>query len=205
MSWLSQAFSGKNKNPADVANSYLGQIPGKTQPYYQPFMDSGKNQLANLTGQYGQQTSDPASVYNKFAAGYQESPGYQFKLQQALNAEGNAQARGGMLGTLQDQQYAGQIGHDYANQDFEDYMNRITGIYGQGQAGQQTLESQGYGANTDYAQMLAQLLGTQGQYAYAGQAGENANRSQNRSSLLKLLGSLIPGLKMPGEINYGGG
>jgi len=47
--------------------------------------------------------NDPDGLYSKLGQGYKESPGYQFKLKQAMMAGDNAAAAGGMAGTPQHQ------------------------------------------------------------------------------------------------------
>ncbi len=189
MSWLSNLFGGGgNKNPANAAMPYLNQIPGQTQPYYQPYQDAGKGALSDLQKQYGDLINDPGAMYAKMGEGYKQSPGYKFKLQQGLDASNNAMAMGGQLGTPQHQQLDSEVSQGIAGQDYNDYMQNIMGLYGQGLQGEQGLNTMGYGANTDYGQMLAQLLGTKGQYAFGGQAGQNQQKSQNLSNLLSLIG-----------------
>lgn len=191
MSWLSEAF-GSKKNPAGSANKYLNQIPGTMQPYFQPFINQGAQAGNQLTNQYNQMTQNPGEFMSKLSQGYQQSPGYQFKLQQALNAGANASARGGMLGTPADVQQSEQTAHDISNQDYEDYMNRILAMFGQGQKGQQGLQEQGFKASTGFGENLGNLLGQQAQYAFGGQAGKNANSSQNWSNLFSGLSNLLP-------------
>lgn len=170
----------KYNNPANAANPYLDQIAGQAQPYYQPYQQAGNAALGKVQGAYDQQLNDPGAVYNQLAGGYKESPGYQFKLQQAMNAQGNASARGGMLGTPMDAQNAATVGNGIASQDFNDYLSQVMGLRTQGLAGEQGLESQGYGANTDFANLLAQITGQKAANAYNGAAGQNSfNQGSN--------------------------
>ncbi len=193
MSWLSQNLTGKNRNPAGVANSYLSQIPDAMKPYFQPYINQGQQAGQQLTGQYNQMTQNPGELMAGLGAGYKQSPGYQYKLQQALNAGQNASAAGGQLGTPQDQQQQMGTANDIASQDYNDYMQHILGLYGLGQQGQQGLQQQGFQASTGLGENLGNVLGTQGQYAYGGQAGQNANRSQNWSNLFNLGGAALGG------------
>lgn len=192
MSWLSNAFTGHNKNPAGSANKYLSQIPQAMQPYFQPFINQGQQAGSQLTDQYNQMTQNPGKFMSQMGEGYQQSPGYQFKLQQALNAGNNAAASGGMLGTPMHEQQNMQIGNDIVSQDFNDYINRIMGAFGLGQQGQQKMQEQGFKASTGYGENLGNVLGQQGQYAFGGQAGQNANRGQNWSNLFSGMSQLLP-------------
>lgn len=184
---------GKKKNPADDANRYLSQIPGKMNPYYQPYINAGRGALDTLRSEYGNLLNNPSGVYGKLAQDYEPSKGYQFLLQQALNAGDNASARGGMLGTPQHQQEAMQTAQGLASQDFEKYLHNIMGLYQGGLGGMQGLEQQGYGASTDYGNMLGSVLGQQAQNAYAGRAGMNQANSQNWSNIFGGLGSIFGG------------
>ncbi len=187
---LAGMFGGHGKNPADAANKYLDQIPGQTQQYYSPYQEAGKGALGDLQNQYKDLLS--GGVYDKLGAGYKESPGYQFKLQQALGAGNSASAAGGMLGTPQHEQQNMQLGNDIASQDFNDYMQKQMGLYGMGLEGQQGLNQMGYNANTDYANMLGSTMGQKAAYGYAGQASQNQNRSNDWSNLFGGLGMMMP-------------
>lgn len=184
---------GKKKNPSDAANRELDKIPGMVSPYVNPYIDMGKEQLNQLLSQYGTLTNNPAEMYNKFAEGYTESPGYQHKLKQALTAAQNATAAGGMLGTPLDQVTQGEVAGDIASKDYEDYLNHIAGLYGLGLSGTQGLENQGYGAATDYASMLAGIQGQKAQNQFAGQDWQNRSNAANWSNIFGGLGSLGAG------------
>lgn len=186
--------NNKKNNPANAANDYLNQIPGQTGKYYQPYQDAGREALGHLTNQYGQMSSDPNAVYNQLAGGYKESPGFQHQLQQALGASGNASAAGGMLGTPQHQEQNMQLASDMSSADFEKYLNHVIGLHSEGLSGESDINKMGYGANTEYANMLANVLGTQGQYSYAGQAGENTARSKGLADIFSGAGAAGGGI-----------
>lgn len=190
-------FGPKGKSPSNAANQYLDQIPGQMDPYYRPYINAGKDSLEKLKGQYGDLIDNPGDKYANLGAGYKESPGYQYKLQQALGAQANAQARGGMLGTQQDQTYAMQTANDIASQDFNDYMDRVLGLYGTGLKGEQGLEEQGYDASTNFGNAIGSIYGQKGRNAYDEQQAKNKARAKAYQDILKGVGSLkikIPGL-----------
>jgi hypothetical protein len=189
---LAGLFGGGGRNPADAANKRLDNIPGQVSPYYQPYQQAGAGALSDLQNQYKDLLS--GGVYNKLGEGYKESPGYQFKLKQALGAGGNAAAAGGMLGTPQHEQQSMQIGNDIASQDFNDYMQKQMGLYGLGLQGQQGINKMGYDANTGYGNMMGNIEGQKAAYDYAGQAGKNQQSQGNWANIFGGLGSLIPGL-----------
>ena len=188
---------GSGKNPANAANKQLDQIPGQVSPYYKPYQQGGLDAYNKLQGEYGNLLGNTGDVYNRLAGGYQESPGYQFKLKQGLQSGTNAAAAGGVLGTPYHQEEAQQYGQGLANQDFEQYLNHQLGLYGQGLEGLGHQSDQGFQANTDYGNLLAQLGNAKAGYGYAGQAGKNAGRSSG-------LGRLFSGLGMVGGSLFGG-
>lgn len=174
---------GKKKNPADAANKYLNQIPGQMEGYYQPYQQAGGKALDTLQSEYGQLLNNPGEKFNQLGAGYKQSPGYQFALQQALNAGGNASAAGGMLGTPQHEQQSMETAEGLASKDYEDYINHILGMYQGGLGGTQGIEEQGYNANKDMANVRGSVLGQQAQNAFTGQQGANASRAQDWANI----------------------
>lgn len=191
MSWFSNLFKSP-EDPSKAANQYLQQIPGAMQPYYQPYMEAGKGAMTDLQNQYGQMTSDPGALMSKLSAGYKESPGYQQALRAALQAGQNASAAGGMLGTPQDQTQAMDTASGMASKDYEAYMKHIMDLFGGGLSGEQGINKMGFDASTGYADSLGQVLGQQGQNAFAGAAGRNTARGQDWSNIFKAAGTVAP-------------
>ena len=188
-------FGGGGKNPADVANKTIGQIPGQTEQYYSPYMDAGKGALSNLQNQYKDLLG--GNVQNQLGANYKESPGYQFKLKQGMMAGNNAAGAGGMLGTPMHQQEAMQLGNDIASQDYNDYLKNQMGLYGLGLGGNEGLNQMGYNASNEQANNVANTLGQQGAYNFMGQQGKNQLKQSGMGNIFSGLGmaagSLIPG------------
>ncbi len=178
---------GNHTNPADVANKKISQIPGKTQQYYQPYMDAGKGALSDLQNQYKDLLG--GNTQNALGENYKESPGYKFKLQQAMQQGGAAAARGGYLGTPMDQQNSMDTAEGIAGQDYDNYIKNQLGLYGLGLSGEQGLNQQGYDANKGMADTWGNTLSQMGAYDYAGQAGKNASQASGISSLLSGLGT----------------
>ncbi len=192
---LYNMFGGGGKNPADAANKTIGQIPGQTQQYYSPYMDAGKGAMSNLQNQYKDLLG--GNVQNQLGANYKESPGYQFKLKQALGAGDNAAAAGGMLGTGTHQQNNMQTANDMAGADYNDYIKNQMGLYGLGLGGNEGLNQMGYNASNEQANNVANTLGQQGAYNFMGQQGKNQLKQSGMSNIFSGLGmaasSLIPG------------
>lgn len=175
---------GKGKNPADVANQYIDQIPGQTFPYYQPYMNAGTSSLNQFMDMLGQ---NPSDVYNKLGEGYKQSPGYKFALEQALAAQNNASAAGGMLGTPMHQQQSMETAEGLAARDFENYMNHVLGINTENKQGLGQLTGLGYNAASDYASGLANNLGQKASYGFAGQAAQNQKKSNDWANIFGAL------------------
>jgi hypothetical protein len=174
------------KNPATAANNTIGQIPGQVKPYYQPYMDSGKTALNNLQGQNTSLLN--GTKQNELGAGYKESPGYQYALQQALQAGNNASAAGGMSGTPQHQELNMDAASGLASRDYNNYMDRQNNLYNTGYGGTQNLNAQGYDANNQMGTTQANVTGQQGAYNFMGQQGQNQGQQQGMSNIFSGLG-----------------
>lgn len=204
------------QNPADAAQPYFSQIPSTITPYFQPYINAGQQALSSLGGQYknllgnygnlqgtyGQMATDPAAVMGHVASGYQESPGYQFQMQQGMGAEANRADAGGYAGTPQDQQQSAYIAEQLANQDFYNYLSHALGIgkaglegeqglYNEGLHGAEGINKMGYGASSDLASGLAQALTQQGNLAYAGAANQDQHRGGIIGDTLGLIGGVV--------------
>ena len=195
LSGIAGLFGGKHKNPASAANQYISQIPGQTASYYQPYINAGQNALPGLQQQYGSLLNNPGGRLNEIGQNYHQSPGFQFALQQALQGANHAAAAGGMAGSPEHEQQNMQLATNLGHQDYNNWLGQATGLYGQGLQGEQGLASMGQHAGSSMADMIAQTLAQQGQYAYEGRAGQNqANGSvwSNLGSGAGLLGAFLP-------------
>ena len=81
--------------------------------------------------------------------GFQKSPGYQFQLDQGLDATKSAAAAHGGIGSGATMTALNNFAQGVANQDYQTYLNRLQGISQQGQAaaGGQAQAAGQYGAN----------------------------------------------------------
>lgn len=206
---------GGNNNPYDAASKYYNQIPSRMLPYYQPYMNAGQGALNQLQGQYGnllgnyqgvqgqynQLMNDPDAFLAKIGSGYQKSPGFDWQMNQGMNAANNAAAAGGMAGSPQHQQQAATMAEGLANQDYYNYMNHALGLYntglqgnanlyGAGLSGLQGLNQMGYNAANEYGQDIGNYLMNQGNMAYAGQAAQNQARGSQWGDIFGALGAM---------------
>ena len=190
MSWLSNFFKG-GSNPADAAMPYLNQIPGQTQPYQQPWFEAGRSAIPKLQGQYDSLTNDPGSKMNDIGKSFQQSPGFQFALQQALQGGNHAAAAGGMAGSPQHEQQNMQLATDLGNQDYHNWMNNALGLYGADLQGQQGLSQQGQQSGQSIADMIAQTLAQQGNLAFQGSRQQNQNKNDLWGNIFKGAGAAL--------------
>jgi hypothetical protein len=219
------------------ANQYLGQTPGYVDQYLSPYMQAGQGAMGTLQGQYqgllGQNpsgqyqnlvnqsnpmenylglTRNPGEIMNQMGSGYQQSPGYQYNVDQATKASNNAAAAGGFIGSPQQQEQLAHQVSGMASQDYNQYLNNAMGLYGQGLqgmgnlygAGMQGMQGQqqlGYGAAQGANQTLSDMLRAQAQNAqsqaemqYYNTQDRNKAKAEQGSAMGGLFGGLLGGL-----------
>lgn len=175
------------QNPADAAMGSLNKIPSTMTPYYQPYIDAGKQAIPALQGQYSSLLNNPGEKLNQIGGSYQQSPGYQFALDQALRASNNRAAAGGMYGTTQNQMENMQYATGLANQDYYNWLGHALGLYGTGLSGESHFMDTGYNASNELSQSLANALMQQSGLEYQ---GANAENQHNQGALGSLLGGI---------------
>lgn len=191
-------------NPANAAQGYLQQVPGAISPYYNPYIGAGQNSLGILQGQYGNLLNNPGGVLNQIGQGYQQSPGFQFQTQQALQAANRAASAGGMLGSPMEQQSIAGTVNGLANQDYNQYLQNAMQMFGQGLQGEQGLNQEGFQASNEMAGDLANNLNSQAQLAYTGQQNQNQHNGGMWGSLFGLAGDAAGSLFGPAGTAVGG-
>lgn len=168
-------------NPASHAMGYLNQIPGYLNQYLSPYINAGQNALPILQNQYSQLMNP--NFINQFGQGFQQSPGFNFQVNQATNAANRTAAAGGMLGSPEEQQNLATTVSGLANQDYYNWLQHAMGAYGTGLSGEQNLYNTGFNASNNLSDSLASALMSQANLSYAGQANQN-----------QMFGGLIGGL-----------
>lgn len=180
------------KNPADVANPFIAGIPDAVKQYLNPYMSAGGQAMGDLQKQYGGLINDPGGMLNKIGAGYQQSPGFKFALEQALGGANRAAAAGGMAGSPMAMQENQRVATGLANQDYNNWLGQATGMYGQGLQGLQGINAMGYGASNSMANAIAQAMAQQAAYKYQGQAAKNQQQSGAWGDIFGGFASLLP-------------
>lgn len=202
MSWLSDFFKG-GKNPADAAMPYLNQIPGMEKGYYDPYIQHGNDAYKILNPQLSKMGSDPAAFLEGLMKNYEPSRGYQLKRDEMLKAAGNTAAAGGMRGSLSDISNEARISDTLMGDDMQQWLQNVLGIQKEGTQGLQHFFDTGFNATRGLTSDLANVLGTQAQLAFQGQANKNQSQGDLFSGLLKALGG-IAGFGLPGGGTIGG-
>lgn len=193
MGLYNKYFGSKQPNPADKANEYLNKIPGMAQNAFNPYIQEGKN-YGSAGDTYREMYEDPAAYFSKLTAGYQQSPGYAKAMREAMQGIANQAAAGGVAGTPMAQTAAGEKAADIANEDFQQYFNNLFGLSKEGLGGAESGMNRGFESSKSLADILSSTYGAQGQYAYAGEAGENQANSQNMSNIFSGASMTLPWL-----------
>ena len=131
------------KAQTNAANSDIAlqrEIYEDTSAKFQPFLDSGQNALAGYNFELGM--GERPEGYR----GFQQTPGYQFGLQQGMDA---VEARGAVSGGVNSGSTLtalNRFGQDYATGEYNNYLNRLSGVMSSGQnaAGQQAAAGQNF-------------------------------------------------------------
>lgn len=184
---LDSFFGGDDENPADAAMPYLNQIPGVAKEYFNPFIERGKRSGDMLEGQYDKFTNNPTDYLDQIMSRYRPSSGYNFKQNQLLKAAGNSAAAGGFRGTENDQQNSAQMVQGLLGDDMQQFLANVLGIQGQGIAGHQGFQNQGYGAAGSLADVLTNNLNNQGDLAFRGVNDQNQNNRAQREQMMQAL------------------
>jgi len=157
------------------------------QEYYGPYSQAGENALPVLEQQYQMLLNNPDQLHQQFGSTYEESPGYQYQMDQAMNAGNMAAAAGGMLGSPSHQTEMMGQASNIANQDYWNYMNNLLGLHGQGLNTAGNMANMGYNAANSMAGNTGSFMGAQQGLAYNGAANQQNN-------LYGLLGAGVGGL-----------
>lgn len=203
------------QNPADAASPWLSQIPDALKQYLTPYINNGQQAFGDLNnymqrgntagdmamGQYSALANNPAGVMNGIGSTFQQSPGYNWQVNQALGAANRAASAGGMAGSPAEQQQIAGVSSQLANQDYYNYLSHALGMYGTGLQGLQGISNMGasigqgiYGEGASSANNLADSLSSyymsQGNLAYAGAQNQNQNTVGGMGELLGGIGSI---------------
>jgi hypothetical protein len=179
-------WGGKAENTA-------GNIGKQIKPVYDPYMNAGQGSLNQLQPLLQMLTQNPGQFYNQIGQNFQQSPGFQFSVDQATNAAKNAGAASGMAGSPAVQNALAQQITGMASQDYGNYMSGATGMFNQGLSGLTGMSQLGYNAANSYGNNLTdiQKMLSQLQYSRAG------NEAQSTGGLFGGLLGMFGGSQKP--------
>jgi len=169
------------------------KLPGyyeQAQSYLQPYQQAGVGALESY--QKGlSRMADPQAFYQQMMSGYETSPQAKFQQKQAIRAANQAAAAGGMLGGGAEQKSLADYAQQLTARDQQQWLQNMTGIFGQYLGGEKGISQMGYGAgeemggeDIDLGKNLASLLLKKGMAEY----GEDVSKYGWISDLLKELG-----------------
>ena len=170
----------------DETDKMLNGIPPQLRELLMPYINQGNAGIGKAGGAYDQML-DPNALISKIGAGYKQSPGYQWRLNQGENSINNAASAGGMAGTAQHQQQAGELATNLASQDYNDFMKNALGLFGSGAQGEFNIGQLGQGSASDLATSLGNLGLTRAGLNYKRGANKNQMNSDLASSILAAL------------------
>lgn len=171
----------------DEAAVYMDEIPGVQQQYLGSYDQAGQRLLRPMIGGYGAMATHPGQIQQGLGGSYQQSPGYQWNLDQQLQAGDQAMAAGGMSGSPESQQFAQETASGLADQDYQEYFNNQMRIAGSGMRGLQGMEDQGFRASEDITRNMDNYY-----YNRANLAGAQAQNQNNMfMGMLGLGGSMM--------------
>lgn len=180
MSWYNPFSWGEEDNSNEDVQRYLAQMEPMLHRYYDPYIDMGKTAMGTLDEQYAMLLNDPAALQAMLGSGYTQSPGYQYNLNQAMNAGNMAASAGGMLGTPAHNEQMMGTASGLASQDYWKYYGNNQNLFNQGLAGTQGMFNTGFDATNAMAGGLGSMYGNQANLAY----GNMQSQNQMLSSLL---------------------
>ena len=180
---------GKQQKATGELTSYGNTLPGaynQLSQQFAPYSQAGGSALQQLMAGLG---LGGQGSQEQFAQGYQNLPGYQSGLDTGLTGASRALNAGNMGQSGRALKSLYRFGSDYENQRSGDYLSRLAGLTGMGQAatgaqvgtqaqglaGQQATRQSAYGGNM-------QSAGTIGQ-------GEVAAAQSQQNALQNLLGT----------------
>lgn len=157
-------------DPNDAIKEYMAML----QENYKPYMEAGQNAIPTLEQQYEMLLNNPHAMQQMLGGQYEQSPGYQYQYDTAMNAQNAASAAGGGLGTQAHQTNAAKTASGVANQDYWNYYNANSDLFGKGLSGTQDLYTGGLNATNSLSQGMGSAYGAQSSIAGANQQRFNS-------------------------------
>lgn len=192
---FSSLFGGGSNPYEEALDLYsLEDMESMLSEYYGPWREAGLRALPTMEEQMMMLLYSPEVINQMMGETYEASPGYEYQMEQSMNAANQAAAAGGMLGTPSHQTTAMTQSQNIANQDYWQYVNHLTDLYTKGLGIGSDINQMGYNASSAIASDLARFMGTQ--MSLTAQAGAHQNMQGNAgltgiTSLLSTAGGLF--------------
>jgi len=175
---------GGQPNPANKAMPYLNEA----QKQYEPFQQQGQEAGRRYSDTTRSMLENPGEYLANLSKGYEQSPGYQFRRDEALRGASNSAAAGGFAGTLGDRRSEAGIADAMAGEDFQNWLQNVLGVQNKGLFGQQDIYNKGYGATSD----IANILGSKGGLQFQGQREQNKTQQDQMKGLMEMFMKILP-------------
>lgn len=169
----------------DDAMDAFSQYYNLIMSSYQPYIDYGMRAMPTLEETYSGLLSNPAAYQQMLGQGYEQSPGYQFQYDSAMNASNQAAAAGGQLATPAHQQQSMGVAQGLTNQDYWNYYNKNYDLFNQGLSGTQKQFQTGFDATNQMTSGMGNMYGSQANLAMA--------KGQSHQDLLSSLFGMAAG------------
>ena len=143
------AASAQEQSQQNTLN-WIQQVYGNTSTNLSPFISGGQQAQQSLLGFYGLpggNASGETQAYSQF----QNTPTYQFPLQQANLATNRSLAASGLTNSGAALRDVSQLNAGYASQGLNSYLSGLSGLAGSGQSAAAQLGSVGVGTGAQIA------------------------------------------------------
>ena len=147
---------------------FTKSVYGNAQGNFQPFIARGQDALSQLAGFYGLPGGNAGGAAAAFDA-FQQTPAYQFALDQGNLALNRQLAAQGLSNSGAQGRALVQYNQGYASQQFGNYLDQLAKLAGFGQQSAGQLA----GIGTDTARTAGQQYGAMGNAHAAGTMGAN--------------------------------
>lgn len=169
--------------------------------YMAPYYAAGTNALA----QYGGELNLPGFAPKDPTAALRATPGYDFTMQQGVNARDRSAAARGMLGSGAQQKGLTAYGQGLGDQTYNNYLNRIGGMMTSGQNAAALQGGYGMTAAPQIGNYLQQGAAAQGQGLIGAYNARQSSYGNLMNNVMGGLGSLGYGLQnWLNQPQYGG-
>lgn len=197
---------GPGQNPSDAASRYFEQIPGMVKPYYDPYIEQGRQASGIANPIYQRMAEDPSQFLDALMRNYSPSEGFKFKEKNLIRNAQNTAAQGGYAGTPYAQMEQSEMVNGLLSGDMQQFLSNLMGVQGRGLEGQERRVGRGYDASSALSDALAGNMAQRGNLAYQGQAQMNQNALDRSTRNANFLGDIFKvGGNLGGSLAGAGG